>query len=241
MCTRVEEALASRSSNSSQIFDVFSCRLTWRSQLRFECLHLSLVYPFDIIRYAAGAFIGVEYEGCFRLCTVTQIKVNDAGTSSVPALRENLQRELEDIRDDQRSMHFARRPGTAQKQRDSQPSNTSSSSTAANDMNAMDLELMIGILPKKIPESMRQRSNHDVNANNHTGDGVVASLRDVPREHSVVTVSTISMLFTNVGVPGLEGLGSGFVRLLGGVDFFQPDVRLPLNLNVVFVTFQFVW
>lgn len=96
-------------------------------------------------------------------------------------------------------------------------------------MDELDLQLMIGILPSKMPASLaaslKQRGNGGSASRGGTdGGGVVAGAGDIAAEHSIVTMSTFSLLLTNSGLPGMEGLGEGFIRALGGVDFFHSDV-----------------
>ena len=100
-------------------------------------------------------------------------------------------------------------------------------------MDEMDLQLMIGILPSKMPASLAASLNHSRNGGSSRGggsDGIVAGAGDLAAEHSIVTMSTLSLLLTNSGLPGMEGLGEGFIRALGGVDFFHPDVSVRRKL-----------
>ena len=163
-------------------------------------------------RYPAEAYIGVEYEGKFRLCTITQFVINPA--SSVVELRHTLESQLDNIRSDRQSVKFSRRPGSVQQNRPAPKTASSNSSAPAtssskSDLDAMDLELMLGILPKKAPQFAA--SNGSATA-------------DEPQDHHVVTVSSVSVLLTDAGVAGLEGLGSGIVRLVSGIDFFTDKV-----------------
>jgi len=167
-------------------------------------------------RFPTGSYLGVEYEGRFRLCTISQVKVNDAGGTNIPALREALERELREVRDDQGSVQLGRRgAGEAAMRSEPADSTTSARSVSArgsNDMNAMDLELMMAVLPE--PTSYRLDADTEAKMRMEAED-----------DFCIATMSSVSILLTNQALRGTGGLGAGFLRPVSGVDYFHPSVR----------------